>query len=97
MAARPLERSEDETVAFPRWSPDGTRIALNIKVGTEDHVGLLDIADGTLTDLGPRLGPDWSPEGSQLVVAVGTGSEGSIENLSPAEFESRHIAAADAA
>jgi len=53
-------------VVFPRWSPDGTRIAFQHRVGREDRIGMLEVATGEVTDLGPGWFPSWSPDSSRL-------------------------------
>lgn len=55
----------DDRVGYPAWSPDGTRIALELR-GDETHVGVLDVTTGALTDLGPGFVPDWSPDSTRL-------------------------------
>jgi len=54
-------------VAFPTWSPDGTRIAFQREIGRETRIGVLEIATGEVTDLGPGWFPSWSPDSSRLV------------------------------
>jgi tol-pal system beta propeller repeat protein TolB len=57
-----------ETVAFPYWSPDGTRVAYLCCTGGEASVWVMD-ADGSnplqLTEA-PSGEPAWSPDGTQL-------------------------------
>ncbi|MGH2671553.1 MAG: TolB family protein [Actinomycetota bacterium] len=53
-------------VVFPRWSPDGTRIAFQHEIGGEVRVGVLEVATGEVTDLGPGWFPSWSPDSSRL-------------------------------
>lgn len=54
----------DRRVGYPQWSPDGTRIALELR--DEDHIGVLDLRTGDLVDLGPGHVPKWSPDGTHL-------------------------------
>jgi Tol biopolymer transport system component/CubicO group peptidase (beta-lactamase class C family) len=51
-------------VGYPASSPDGTRIALEMR--DEDHIGVFDLATRAVTDLGPGYVPKWSPDGSRL-------------------------------
>jgi Tol biopolymer transport system component len=62
-------------VAFPAWSPDGTRIAFHREIGRETRIGVLEIATGEVTDLGPGWFPTWSPDSSRLAFS---GSEDGI-------------------
>lgn len=61
----------DQPVGYPTWSPDGARIALELR-GDAGHIGVLDLATGSLTDLGPGYVPKWSPDGARLVFIRGT-------------------------
>lgn len=59
------ERLLDRRIGYPAWSPDGTRIALELRDG-EGHIGVLDLATGVVADLGPGFVPKWSPDGTRL-------------------------------
>ena len=61
----------DRQVGYLAWSPDGTRIALELR-GDETHIGVLDVASGALTDLGRGYVPKWSPDGMRLTFIRGT-------------------------
>ena len=61
----------DRPVGYPAWSSDGTRIALELR-GQESHIGVLDVATGTLTDLGRGYAPKWSPDDTRLAFVGGT-------------------------
>jgi Tol biopolymer transport system component/CubicO group peptidase (beta-lactamase class C family) len=63
-------RLTDELVEFPAWSPDGARIAFGIRADGESTVGVLDLATGTVTALGPGTLPRWAPDGTRLAVST---------------------------
>ncbi|HEU0236704.1 MAG TPA: serine hydrolase [Candidatus Limnocylindrales bacterium] len=54
----------DRQVGYPAWSPDGTRIALELR--DDDHIGVLDLTTGAVTDLGAGHAPRWSPDGTRM-------------------------------
>ena len=60
----------DAKVGYPAWSPDGTRIALELR--DQAHIGVLDVATGVLTDIGNGYVPKWSPDGRRLAFIRGT-------------------------
>jgi Tol biopolymer transport system component/DNA-binding winged helix-turn-helix (wHTH) protein len=61
-------------IGYPAWSPDETRIAVEIKDGTSTHAGVIDVATGTLRQLTKERGHtwvrSWSPDGSRVAVAA---------------------------
>ena len=61
---------------YPRLSPDGTRIALDVREGEED-IWIWDLERETLTRLtfSPRsdISPVWSPDGRTVFFASATG------------------------
>ena len=63
---------------YPRFSPDGTRVAFAAQNAGEADVWVLDIERGTRTRLtsegNNRFFPVWSPDGSQLAFADGAGA-----------------------
>jgi CubicO group peptidase (beta-lactamase class C family) len=68
------EQLLDRPVGYLAWSPDGTRIALELR-DDEGHIGVLDLVTGDLADLGPGHVPTWSPDGERLArSATGTRS-----------------------
>ena len=58
---------------FPRWSPDGRRIAVGLsnRNGMHSQLGLVDAATGVVAHVGPEDGVvaawAWSPEGDRIV------------------------------
>jgi Tol biopolymer transport system component len=57
-------------VEFPAWSPNGARIAFGMRADGESTIGVLDLATGTITDLGPGTLPRWAPDGRRLAVST---------------------------
>lgn len=41
---------------------DGRRLLLELTVGTDVHVAVFDLEDGSTVDLGPGRAPVWRPE-----------------------------------
>jgi len=67
---------------FPRWSPDGHKIAFDRGNGPNTHdIFVMDLADGTEVNLtNDAIGShraDWSPDGKKIVFARGGGETGS--------------------
>jgi Tol biopolymer transport system component len=59
----------DGPITFADWSPDGARIAFSGPTAGGHHVSILDIASGSVVDLGPGDIPRWSPDGDRLAIA----------------------------
>ncbi len=57
-------------VAFPAWSPDGGRIAFDMKVDGVSHIGILDLRTGEIADIGPGTMARWSADGQRLLVTT---------------------------
>ena len=63
---------------MPQWSPDGKTIAAKIPLrnGMEGQLGLIDVATGDVTRVGPEHGTvgvwAWSPDGSAILFAGDT-------------------------
>jgi serine/threonine-protein kinase len=71
-------RGSPAAFAFPRFSPDGTRLAMSITDGRQSDVWVYDWERGTLTrittDPGSEVGPVWTPDGTGLVFASARGT-----------------------
>ena len=65
-------------VWYPRFSPDGSRVAFAAQAGEGTDVWVLDIERGTRTRLtsegNNRFFPVWSPDGAQVAYADGAGA-----------------------
>lgn len=65
--------SERFDFEFPQWSPDGSTLAARIPLrnGMEGQLGLIDVATGGVTRVGPEHGTvgvwAWSPDGNALL------------------------------
>jgi dipeptidyl aminopeptidase/acylaminoacyl peptidase len=63
---------------FPQWSPDGKTLAAKIPLrnGMEGQLGLVDVATGAVTRVGPEHGTlgiwAWSPDGRSIFFAGDT-------------------------
>ncbi|MCA9860544.1 MAG: S9 family peptidase, partial [Thermomicrobiales bacterium] len=65
--------SESFDFEFPQWSPDGSTLAAKILLrnGMEGQLGLVDVATGTVSRIGPEHGTvgvfAWSPDGNAIL------------------------------
>jgi eukaryotic-like serine/threonine-protein kinase len=68
---------EPRRYEFPRFSPDGTRIALTVTTDTATDVWTYDVASARLTRLatGGTVNdrPEWSPDGKRVIFASNRG------------------------
>jgi serine/threonine protein kinase len=74
--------ADPQAYAYPRLSPDGTRIAMSIRVGGRSDVWVYDIASGTplrLTTegtLNERV--EWTPDGTRVLYRADRGTRTAI-------------------
>ncbi len=71
----PAQRTFDaEMMGWPSWSPDGTRLALQMKRGDDTHVAVLPSHGGPPTQLTFERGQSWpyswSPHGDKVAFAA---------------------------
>jgi serine/threonine protein kinase/Tol biopolymer transport system component len=63
--------AERRTYGFPRYSPDGRRIALTIAAAGSSDIWIYDIAAGTMSRLtsggAANERPEWTPDGSRIL------------------------------
>jgi serine/threonine-protein kinase len=68
--------------SFPRYSPDGSRVAITIASGTSSDIWLVDVGTGGLTRLtsGGAVNerPEWSPDGTHVLFRTVRGAHSSI-------------------
>jgi serine/threonine-protein kinase len=68
----------------PRFSPDGTRIALQVTYGSHEQIALYDIATDRLTqltvDAANHRAPAWTPDGAYVIYSSDA-SGGGAQNL----------------
>lgn len=64
----------EAAAGYPSWSPDETRLAVEIKDGSSTHAGVIDVATGALRQLTRARGHTWvrgwSPDGRKIAAAV---------------------------
>jgi len=62
------------SAGYPAWSPDESRIAVQIKEGSSTQAGVIDVRTGVLTKLTAAAGQtwvhSWSPDGRKVAAAV---------------------------
>ena len=63
-----------ELAGFPVWSPDGTRLALEVKRGVSTHVAVVPAAGGPVRQLTAEEGESWphswAPDGDRIAFAA---------------------------
>ena len=73
---------ETRAYAFPRFSPDGRRIAVGIDAGTRSDVWLYDLTSHMLTRLSSggsaNERPEWTPDGKRVLFRTDAGAASSI-------------------
>jgi serine/threonine-protein kinase len=74
--------AEPRAYAYPRLSPDGSRVAVSIGVGGRSDVWVYDIAAGTLTRLTDsgtlNERPEWTPDGRSALYRADRGARTAI-------------------
>jgi Tol biopolymer transport system component len=77
---------DEEMIGWPRWSPDGEHIALQIKRGSDTHVGVVPAEGGTTVQLTNAPGQNWmgawSPDGEKIAFASWRGDAWNIRWVS---------------
>jgi Tol biopolymer transport system component len=73
---------EPRAYAFPRFSPDGRRIAVSVDAGTRSDVWLHDLGSRTWTRVSSGGSandrPEWTPDGARVLYRTDEGTETSI-------------------
>ncbi len=77
-----LPTPDARAFAFPRYSPDGSKVALAVGSGTSTDVWVADVASGNLLRLsnGGSVNdrPEWSPDGKQVLFRTVRGGRSAI-------------------
>jgi Tol biopolymer transport system component len=62
------------SAGYPAWSPDESRVAVQIKEGSSTQAGVIDVRTGALTQLTTTTGQtwvrSWSPDGRKVAGAT---------------------------
>jgi eukaryotic-like serine/threonine-protein kinase len=80
--AAELVLPESRAYAFPRFSPDGNRVAVSIDAGTRSDIWLYDLDSRASTRLSAEGSanerPEWTPDGTRVLYRTGDGSASSL-------------------
>ena len=55
----------------PNWSPDGRRVAFNVRSGGSFNVAVIEFPSGNVRLLGEGQSPAWGPDSRHLVYGQG--------------------------
>jgi serine/threonine-protein kinase len=73
---------ESRTYSFPRYSPDGRRVAVTVDAATSSDIWLADVESGNLVRLTSggiaNERPEWSPDGKQVLFRTVRGAHSAI-------------------
>jgi len=94
--SRPRQITDDpELAGFPSWSPDGQRIALEVRRGENDHAAVVGPKGGEpqlLSAAGQKSWPNsWSPDGDRIACATLRDGRWEISWVSLATREERTV------
>jgi len=99
---RPLDNSpprqithDTESISYPSWSPDGKRLAVEVKRGDQTSVGVVGRDGGEPVQLTSERGQSWphswSPDGEWITFAGERGGVWNVYAVSPRTREVRQI------
>ena len=86
--------NDQEAISYPAWSPDGTRLAVEIKRGETTRIGVVSRDGGAVeeivTERGQNWSHSWSPDGQWIAFA---GQRNGIWNIFAVSTRTREIRA----
>jgi Tol biopolymer transport system component len=86
--------NDQEAISYPAWSPDGTRLAVEIKRGDTTRIGVVSRDGGAVeeivTERGQNWSHSWSPDGQWIAFA---GQRNGIWNIFAVSTRTREIRA----